>query len=305
MTTFDGTRTIAYIDVGKKEVRFLNRRGIWFHDRYLEMRDLWKDVRAKRVVLDGELVIFIKGKPDFYALETREHVSDRLRYKLLAQSMPATYVVFDILHLNGKDLINKPLLERKRILERVVRESSRAVFSAYVIGKGKRFFRAAQRRKLEGVMAKRLQSTYQVGKRSKDWLKIKALKTLDVIIGGFTTGTGWRKPYFGALLVGVYYKNRLRYIGRIGTGLDEKGYAKLSLQLKKIEVEKNPFDVFEEEPSVMEKVHWVKPRLVAEVKFMNLSKDLKMRAPSFQRLRVDKKPKECVLEESDLRYLKV
>ena len=282
----------------------MNRRGIWFHDRYPELRDIWKNVKAKRVVLDGELVVFKEGKPDFYALAEREHVEEKMRIELLSKIMPATLIVFDILHKDGEDLINLPLIERKKILEEVVKENERVVISTYVIGKGKKFFEEVKKRGLEGVMAKKLDSTYQLGKRSKDWLKIKYLKTLDCIICGFTEGTGWREEYFGALLCGIYYQGKLRYIGRVGTGWNEEDLKQLTPLLKKLEIDKNPFDVFEEEPSIVEKVHWVKPKLVAEIKFMNLSEDLKMRAPSFKRLRDDKGPEECILNEEDLKILR-
>jgi len=227
-----------------------------------------------------------------------------MRIELLSKIMPATLIVFDILHKDGEDLINLPLIERKKILEEVVEENERIVISTYVIGKGKKFFEEVKKRGLEGVMAKKLDSTYQLGKRSKDWLKIKYLKTLDCIICGFTEGTGWREEYFGALLCGIYYQGKLLYIGRVGTGWNEEDLKQLTSLLKKLEIDKNPFDVFEEEPSIVEKVHWVKPKLVAEIKFMNLSKDLKMRAPSFKRLRDDKKPGECILNEEDLKVLK-
>jgi bifunctional non-homologous end joining protein LigD len=296
MIKFDGTRTIAYINKKKKEVRFLNRRGIWFEARYPEMKDLWKDVDAEKAILDGELVIFKEGKPDFYLLAEREHVDDRTRAEILSKLNPATYVVFDILHLDGKDLVDLPLIERKKILEERVRESERVLLSVYVIGNGKKFFEEVKAKGLEGIMAKRLSSSYQIGKRSKDWLKIKALNSLDCIICGYTLGEGKREKYFGALLLGAWHEGKLRYLGRVGTGWEEKDLEEITAMLKKIETGKNPFDVFEEEPSVLEKVRWVEPKLVCEVRFMELTEDLKLRAPSFQRLREDKLPEECFLE---------
>jgi bifunctional non-homologous end joining protein LigD len=296
MISFDGTRTIAYIDKNKKEVRFLNRRGIWFEYRYPEMKDLWKDVDAEKAILDGELVIFKSGKPDFYLLAEREHVGEKTRAEILSKINPATYVVFDILHLDGKDLIDLPLIERKKILKEKVRESERVLLSVYVIGKGEKFFEEVKAKGLEGIMAKKLSSSYQIGKRSKDWLKIKALNSLDCIICGYTLGEGKREKYFGALLLGIWHEGKLRYLGRVGTGWEEKDLEEITAMLKKIEAEKNPFDIFEEEPSVLEKVKWVKPKLVCEVKFMEFTEDLKLRAPSFIRLREDKIPEECVLE---------
>jgi bifunctional non-homologous end joining protein LigD len=296
MISFDGTRTIAYIDKNKKEVRFLNRRGIWFEYRYPEMKDLWKDVDAEKAILDGELVVFKGGKPDFYLLAEREHVGEKTRAEILSKINPATYVVFDILHLDGKDLIDLPLIERKKILKEKVRESERVLLSVYVIGKGEKFFEEVKAKGLEGIVAKKLSSSYQIGKRSKDWLKIKALNSLDCIICGYTLGEGKREKYFGALLLGIWHEGKLRYLGRVGTGWEEKDLEEITAMLKKIEAEKNPFDIFEEEPSVLEKVKWVKPKLVCEVKFMEFTEDLKLRAPSFIRLREDKIPEECVLE---------
>ncbi|MEM5773187.1 MAG: non-homologous end-joining DNA ligase [Candidatus Aenigmatarchaeota archaeon] len=293
---FDGTRTIAYIDKQKKEVRFLNRRGIWFEDRYPEMKELWKDVEAEQAILDGELVVFKEGKPDFYLLAEREHVGSKARAEILSKLNPATLVVFDVLHLDGKDLVELPLIERKKILEKVVKESSRILISAYVIGEGEKFFEEVKAKGLEGVMAKKLDSAYEIGRRSKNWLKIKALNSLDAIICGYTLGEGKREKYFGALLLGAMHEGKLRYIGRVGTGWQEKDLEELTQQLKKIEIEKNPFDVFEEEPSIIEKVRWCKPKLVCEVQFLELTEDLKLRAPSFKRLREDKAVEECSLE---------
>lgn len=297
MTIFDGTRTIAYIDKEKKSVRLLNRRGNFFEERYPELQEIWKDVDAEKVILDGEVVVFKKGRPDFYLLEEREHISSKARIELLADLNPATYIVFDILHKDGQDLVELPLAERRSILEKTVKESKRLLLSIYVIGKGNEFFKEVKKRGLEGVVAKRMSSTYQIGKRSKDWLKIKALQTLDCIICGYTEGEGKRKPYFGALLCGVFHEGKLKYVGRVGTGWDEKCLEKIKKLLEKIETEESPFEEIEEDPTILEKVRWVRPELVAEVKFMELTEDLKMRAPVFKRLRIDKPIKDCVLRQ--------
>jgi len=292
---FDGTRAICYINKENKEVKLLNRRLKFFQKNYPELLGLYNDVTANKVVIDGEVVIFKQGKPDFPSLQTREHVDDPTRISLLSELMPATYIVFDILYKDGRSLINLPLIERKKILEKTVKESDRILLSSYVIGKGKKFFREVKKKGLEGMIAKRLKSTYQIGKRPKDWLKIKFLKTLDCVICGYTVGSGWREKYFGALILGCYHQGKLRYIGRVGTGLDEKGYAELTKTLQKLKTDKCSFKEKPEFPSDIVPV-WVKPELVCEVKFMNLSKNYIMRTPSFIRLRYDKEAKECVLE---------
>ena len=295
MTTFDGTRTIAYVDKDKKSVRFLNRRGIWFEYRYPEMSELWKDVDAKRIILDGELVVLKQGKPDFYLLAEREHV-EGMRAEMLSQIHPATYIVFDVLHLDGKDLIDLPLLERKEIVRDKVRESERMLLSVYVKERGKAFFQKVKKKGLEGIMAKKMDSVYEIGRRSRNWLKIKCLKTMDCVICGYTAGKGWREPYFGALLLGVYENGKLRYVGRVGTGWKEEDLKELKGMLERLKIRKNPFDIFEEEPAILEKTVFVKPRIVCEVKFLELTEDKKLRAPSFLRLREDKLPEECELE---------
>ena len=167
----------------------------------------------------------------------------------------------------------------------------------YIIGKGKKFFREVKRRGLEGLVAKRLESTYQIGRRSKDWLKIKVLNTLDCVICGYTTGTGKRSELIGSLIAGCYDKGKLRYVGKIGTGFSEQQLKELLKALKGIKAVRCPFDV---EPELKlppsRAVVWTKPKLICEVRFMNLSKNKIMRAPVFLRLRDDKNINECILE---------
>lgn len=292
----DGTRTIAYINTKKKSVKLMNRRNVNISYRYLELQDIWKNIKANFAILDGEIIVIDPktGNPDFYKLAEREHIDDKVRIKILSEQMPATYFVFDILNLNGKDLTKLPLMKRKKVLEKTIKDSER-VKKCYYTENGLELWKSIKKMELEGVMAKDKDSVY-LNKRSNSWLKIKRLKTLDCLICGYTEGTGWRKKYFGALLCGVYHKNKLIYIGRVGTGLDEEGYKKLTEELKKLETRKNPFDEFEEEPNILKKIHFVKPKLIAEVRFMNISKNLKMRAPSFLRLRKDKRKEECILE---------
>jgi len=292
---FDGTRGIAYVDVENRRLRLLNRRMLYFEYRYPELRELLDCVRAKRVILDGEVVVLEGGRPNFYKLAEREHVEDRNRIELLSLTMPACYVVFDILYKDGQDLTKLPLLERKRVLEDIVKEGKHVLLSRWIRGKGKEFFRRCKELGLEGVVAKRVDSPYLIGKRSEYWLKIKSLDTLDCVIGGYTIGEGKRAPYFGALLLGVYEGKKLRYVGRVGTGWSEQDLAELKRELVKLEIGKNPFDIFEESPQIMSKVRFVEPKLVCEVKFLELTSDGKLRAPSFVRLRRDKLPEECVL----------
>jgi bifunctional non-homologous end joining protein LigD len=296
---FDGTRTIAYVDCEGKEVRFLNRRMSYFQFRYPELKDIWKLCDAKKIILDGEIVIFEKGKPNFYKLAEREHVDEKTRIEILSELIPATYVVFDVLHLDGKDLVNLPLIERKRILNAKVEESDKLLISVFVEEKGKEFFEKAKAKGLEGIMAKKINSVYEIGKRSKNWLKIKALKTIDTVIIGYTTGTGVREE-LGSLIVGAYYKNKIRYLGKVGTGFSEEELKEILSKLQKIRTGKCCIKTFDESELKLppeRKAIWVKPKYVCEVKFMEFTKDLRLRAPAFVRTRADKLPKECKLED--------
>lgn len=292
---FDGTRCIAYVDVSNAKQRFLNRRLIYFEQRYPELK-LWKDLNCSKAILDGEIVVFDKGKPNFYKLAEREHVDEKTRIEILAEMMPATYVVFDILHKDGKDLVDLPLEKRKEILESCVNESQRILISTFVKEKGKKFFEEVKKNKLEGVVAKKLGSFYEIGKRSKNWLKIKVTKTMDVIIVGYTTGTGQREE-FGSLITAAYHKGKLKYVGKVGTGFTQQEIKRILSRLEKLKTSKPPWEEkIDLELPPTRKPIWVKPMLVCEVKFMQLTQDLKMRAPSFVRLREDKLPEDCILE---------
>ena len=281
---FDGTRCICF--VGEK-LRLQNRRLMNITHRYPELA-LKQDVDAKEAILDGEIVVLREGKPNFRALQTREHVGDRLRIELLSQTTPATLMAFDLLYLDGKPLVDLPLLERKVKLKEILTESPRILLSRHVETHGKRYFEEMVKLGLEGAIAKRMRSTYQIGKRSRDWLKVKAIKTLDCVIVGYTPGEGWRSEYFGALALGVYHEGKLEFIGKVGTGFDEELLGFLSPMLKARELKTKPVEA---EPPY--EVRWTKPELVCEVKYLELTPSLKLRAPSFRRLRFDKAPEEC------------
>ncbi|MEM5778587.1 MAG: non-homologous end-joining DNA ligase [Candidatus Aenigmatarchaeota archaeon] len=291
----DGTRCICYIDNNK--IKFLNRRGIWFEHRYPEVVSSLK-INAKKAILDGEIYVADKdGKPNFYKLAEREHTDDKLRIDILSKQIPATYAVFDVLYLNEKDLTNLPLIERKNILDKIVKETEK-VKKCFFTKNGKELWKIVKKIKLEGIVAKKVNSVYEIGKRSKNWLKIKTFKTLDLIITGFTTGTGKRKD-IGSVITGCYYKGKLIYTGKIGTGLDEEGWKSIFKDLEKIKTSKCPF---EKEPELdlpnERKPNWVKLKYVCEAKFMSLTENLQLRAPVFLRIREDKRPEECILEEA-------
>lgn len=285
----DGTRCLVYFLWGK--ITLINRRLIDITYRYPEFSAIKDRLNAKEAILDGEIVVFKNGKPNFSSLQEREHVEDPLRIEILSRQIPATYVAFDILHKDGKDLTSLPLIERKKILSDTVIESEQIILSDFVDSFGIKYFENAKRLGLEGIIAKKKDSVYEIGKRSKSWLKIKATKTFDCVICGMTKGKGLRKEVFGALVLGMFHGESLVYVGRVGTGWSERQIKGLHTMLSKYPGKK----LFEIEPGV--EVTWVKPKFVCEIEAMQMTKDRKLRAPSFKRIREDKEPEECKLED--------
>ena len=286
---YDGTRAVCYIDGG---MRFINRRDAEITYRYPEFPPLRRDIKAKTAVIDGEIVVFQEGRPDFPSLAAREHISGDFKIKMLSKKYPATYVVFDILMKDGKDLTALPLMERKKILKGTVRESGGMILSEYVEAKGLSFFGKARDFGFEGIIAKRKDSAYEE-RRSRAWVKMKTLRTIDAIICGYTVGEGKRHGSWGSLVLGAYHEGELIYIGRVGTGFTEKMLDEMLRMMKPYETGKCPFG---ETPGMaVELASWMKPELVCEVEFLLVTHDLKLRAPAFKRMRFDKKPKECTI----------
>lgn len=298
---YDGTRTIAYVDTKKKFVKLLNRRLTNFTSRYPEIKKGLLDAidkrKVRKIILDGEIVVLNeKGIPDFYKLSQREHITSPFKIEIYSKSMPATYILFDVLYLNGKDITSVELIERKKILESVIKENSFIIISEIFDGKYcKKIFQRIKKTKFEGIVLKKKDSKYIIGKRSHLWLKVKTLNTIDCIILGYTEGSGWRKEFFGALVLGVYYNGKLKYIGKVGTGWSVEDLKLIKKMMDKVKTKRCPFKEVPEDLRD-EKIFWLKPKLVCEVEYLEFSKGMELRAPSFKRLRNDKDVKECILE---------
>lgn len=283
---WDGTRALCYIN---DDCTFINRRQTDITHRYPEM-DIDKNCDTP-CVLDGEIVVLKKGIPSFRDLQKREHLDDAFKIRLLSEKIPAVYVVFDILSVDGQDICGKSLLDRKSQLDKIVSESSHTMVCSYVEEKGEQYYNAVCEKGFEGVMAKRKDSQYFSGKRSDVWLKIKKTTTVDCVIGGFTEGEGKREDYFGALLLGVN-PSPLTYVGKVGTGFTDEEVKNMYIMLKNIEIDTSPFS----EHVKTEKIHYVKPEKVCEVKYQEITNDNKLRAPVFLRLRPNKPPENCFLD---------
>ena len=280
----DGTRALCYAN---STMKFINRRGHELTERYPEFsfRD---QIKARTCVLDGELIVYDnRGNPSFHLLQKREQSKPSMA-KILSIQHPATYVVFDILELEGKELISTRLDERKKIMHSVLRDGHHMQSIAFTKD-GKKLWSVVEQRKLEGVMAKRSNSYYEPGKRSDAWLKIKALKTVDCVLLGYTSEI----RTISALALGLYFGDELRYVGRVGTGFTEKYLEDLRPVLDGMLAEKPPVASFPREPVIT----WVRPELIAEVEILELTRDKHLRAPSFRRLRNDKDVEDCVIEQ--------
>lgn len=288
---WDGYRALAFINNGTVDLRSRNDKS--FNDKFYPVYQALQkwDVNA---VLDGEIVVLkTNGTSDFGSLQNWRSEADG----------DLMYYVFDVLWLDGKDLRNEPLRKRKEILKSIVPGNDVVRVSDSFEVKGTEFYESAKRMKLEGIIAKKADSVYQSGARTSDWLKIKVNQRQEVVIGGYTQNAGSPKP-FSALLVGVYEGDKFIYTGKIGTGFNDKTQREMLKQFAKYEVAKAPFYTtpdynkpsrFNPHPAKAE-VTWLKPVLVCEVSFTEMTTDGVMRHPSFEGMRSDKAPKEVKKE---------
>ncbi len=284
----------AIVTMATDVTRLVTRRGRDVTARYPELHMVHELVNQVNAVLDAEIVAFDEeGRNSFEALQQRMNLTNEREIKRTAQKIPVAMVAFDLLWLDGNDLTGLPLEQRRELLTSIVEEDERLQLIAHVEGSGKTFARTARAHGLEGVVAKRLGSRYQPGKRSSDWRKIRFTTTQDCVILGWTPGKGGRKGSFGALLVGAYDDGVLRWVGQVGSGFTDAMLRRLPTVLEPL-VRATPAV---EELRAAKDATYVEPALVCEVEYLELTKGTgKMRAPSFRGLREDKAPEDCVLE---------
>lgn len=288
---WDGMRCIAYIKDSKVELQNRNLKTVT--KSYPELETIAGNVKSNRAILDGEIVVLEKGLPSFELLQYRFGANDPIQIRMLSRRMPTTYIAFDLLHLNGGDLVNIPLTERRQKLAKIVENVPHMLLSQFVPSHGKSYFKNALKLGFEGVMAKKADSVYQIGTRSEDWLKLKQVKTLDCIVAGYTLGAGSRSSSFGALVLAAYERNgKLTHLGNVGTGFTDANILRLMKLLRSLQTKTKtvPGEVKAPAP-----IKWVKPQLVVEVGYMNMTRDRKLRLPRFERFRFDKISSECVL----------
>jgi len=287
---WDGERALAFLQDGRLELRSRSGRNIT--PEYPELKALIKQLNARQAIVDGEIVVLDEeGRSDFTKIQPRFGVMNPPLS--LQQNNPATYYAYDLLYCDGYDLRDVPLEDRKNLLRELLRTSDNIRYSDHVLEKGVELLQVAKERGLEGIIAKRRDSPY-VGKRTSLWLKFKIIHDLDVVVGGWTEPRRTR-DHFGALLMGLYDDKKLKYVGSVGTGFDREMLERTKKTLQSLEVRDCPFDTT---PKAKEIAHWVKPRLVARVKYGQWTKDLKLRQPVFLGFQEDRDARDCHMEEA-------
>ena len=291
---WDGVRAIAYAQPGRLRLESRNLNEIT--DAYPEVRALIGALGMHEAVLDGEIVAFDDaGRPSFERLQRRMHVTSPAAVRRLMNSTPVIYAVFDLLYLDGHSLIELPYFERRARLESLELAGPAWRVPAAHPGEGRALLEATAKQGLEGIVAKRLDTRYEPGRRSGAWLKIKNTLRQELVIAGWIPGEGRRTARIGALLVGAYEDGKLRYAGRVGTGFTEKVLDDLRKRLEPLRRDTSPFDVA---PKLPREAVFVEPRLVAEIEFREWTTERVMRAPSFKGLREDKAPTEVRIESA-------
>ena len=292
---FDGYRALAF--KAGSEVRLLSRNRTLFNDNYPRLVDSLKALKSKSFALDGEIAALDQqGRSSFQLLQSYG----------IRKGTPLVYYGFDLLSLDGTDLRSRPLIERRELLAKLLKQAPENIkFSEELQGTREELLRVARQFHLEGLVAKRRGSTYEAGRRSGAWVKVKLTLAQEFVIGGYTPPEGSRK-YFGALLVGYYGQEGLLFAGRVGTGFSEKALAALYDGLQKIRRTTCPFvNLPEQKPgrwglgitaTVMKRCTWVEPMLVAQIKFTEWTDDNQLRQPVFLELRSDKHAREVVRE---------
>ena len=288
---WDGIRAVTAYDGGRPHAR--SRTGNDLTPSFPELRALGRAIGVTQLVLDGELVAMDEHRrPNFGLIQHRLRVSES-RGRARAMKIPVDYIIFDLLHLDGRSLLTLPYLERRRLLEELDLNGERwATGPAFVDADGAQVMAAAGKAGLEGVVAKKNSSVYRSGHRDGSWVKVKFERTQEVVIVGWTTGNGGRRPTFGALLLAVGGPNGWEYVGKVGTGFGDADRRELIDLLAPLERSTPPLEA--RELAKLAGVHWVRPKLVGEVRFTEWTNDAKLRHPSWKGLRRDKRPTEVV-----------
>ncbi|MFI6707276.1 non-homologous end-joining DNA ligase [Nonomuraea sp. NPDC050478] len=291
---WDGVRAIAYIAGGT--VRLMSRNAKDITSAYPELQLMAGATGRRQAVVDGEIVAFDEaGRPSFGALQPRMHQRNPVSVAELARTVPVTFMAFDLLHLDDDPVIQLPYTERRELLETVFTPGYRWQVPVRFQDHAEDAFASSRRLGLEGVVCKRLASPYRPGRRTGEWTKVKNVSAVEVVIGGWKPGSGRRSGTIGSLLLGSYDDaGRLLFIGHVGTGFTEAMLGDLRRRLAPLEQDDPPFA----EPVPREHArgaHWVRPVMVGEVQYAEVTGDHRLRHPSWRGLRPDRRPGEVRL----------
>lgn len=288
---WDGVRTL--VDSSAAGFTLTSRLGNDVTVAYPELAGLAGV--AEDVLLDGEVVSFLDGRPSFSTLQNRMHVRKVVEARRLAAQAPVTYLCFDVLRLYGVDLTGRPYSERRATLERLEIAGPHWTVSP-VFDDGPATAQAATENGLEGVVAKRLASVYRAGQRTQDWIKVRFSHRQEFVVGGWEHGEGGRAGGIGSLLLGVYEGPALVYAGQVGTGFTAASLRAMERRLRPSVVDTSPFRAMP--PDVRGRpITWVRPEVVVEVEFAEWTLDGRLRFASYQGIRTDKRPEEVVREQ--------
>ena len=289
---YDGIR--AMVSVAGDLVRLTGRRGGDETRHYPEASAIRAGIRARQAIVDGELVVLdADGRPSFERMQQRINVVRDADVRRVAAEHPVTFIAFDLLELEGRDLLSTELRIRKKTLRETIVDSPYILFAEHVERDGASLFEIARESGIEGIVGKRADSLYRPGVRTPDWVKIKSWLSQSCVIAGYTAGRGRRTSQLGALILAVLDGTRLVHCGQVGTGFDDKTLRDLRDRLRPLEVKTCPLDVT---PKTSEPANWVRPELVCEVRFAGWTRDGILRHPAFRTLRPDQRPEDCTRE---------
>ena len=289
---WDGIRALAYVEGGR--VRLLSRSGEDVTPRYPEVHPMGRAIGSQEVILDGEVVALDeKGRPSFEEIQQRMGLNSESEVRRKMKEVPVTYMIFDLVWLEGHSLFTTPYAERRRRLAELKLSGPSWQTPPFEKGQGgAAMLDASAKAGLEGIVAKKLDSPYEPGKRSGSWVKVKNRKGQELVIAGWLEGEGKRRGVPGSLLVGYYDKSKFVYAGKVGTGFTDAMLDKLKDLLTPLERKASPFDG----GSPPRAAHFVKPKLVGEFEFVEWTRSGQLRAPAFKGLRTDKPARKVVRE---------
>ena len=286
---WDGVRALCYIE--KNRAEFYSRTGERITAQYPELAGFAQALKANSAIVDGEIAALDEqGRPRFQLLQPRIMATGKASIAAASEATPATYFAFDLLYYNGADLRHSSLVKRKKQLQSILSESKHFRYSEHFEDQGKQLLQEAEKRGLEGIMAKRADSLYE-SKRSTAWLKIKLQHQQEFLICGYTKG---ERKTFASLMLGVWEAGKLEYCGNVGTGFNEQSLSAIYARLQPLIVAKSAFSAYKLPSN--KGITWVKPELVCEVKFAEWTANRHLRAPVFLGLRTDVKSPDCVRE---------